>query len=416
MALIGRLFKVCATLLIVIAAGFAAPAYSAEFSARRGINMDQWVTWPQEPTWGDPGVLQPFPEWRKFVSKADVVALKDAGFDFVRLPIDPAPFLSAKTGAIRDQLYGDVLETVRLINGAGLKVIVDLHLIGSMGDYPGMEQIINEPAALDAYTDVVRRMGQTIAREPADKVAFELMNEPGAGCDASGSAQWADIQSKLYAAARASATRLTLVLTGGCGSSTDGLVSVNPTRYPDDNLIWTFHSYDPFVLTHQGATWAGDFVKYVTGLPWPGQAVARPEWDAALEGVRNRIRNEAPMLRRAGMLSYFDEQMGLIDTPERLGAAMDQPFDRVSEWATRYGIKPENILLGEFGLIRKEYGQDYQAPAAARVAYYKAMIERAEKAGFMWSLWSYGGAFGVVQEFGGAKAEPDVINMIRTLP
>ena len=44
------------------------------------------------------------------------------------------------------------------------------------------------------------------------------------------------------------------------------------------------------------------------------------------------------------------------------------------------------------------------------------MIARAEKSGFAWSLWSYGGAFGIVEEFEGRKAEPDVMEMVRSLP
>jgi hypothetical protein len=43
------------------------------------------------------------------------------------------------------------------------------------------------------------------------------------------------------------------------------------------------------------------------------------------------------------------------------------------------------------------------------------MIARAEAHGFSWSVWSYGGAFGVVDAFDGEKCEPDVMDMIRSL-
>jgi endoglucanase len=43
------------------------------------------------------------------------------------------------------------------------------------------------------------------------------------------------------------------------------------------------------------------------------------------------------------------------------------------------------------------------------------MIDHAEKHGFGWSMWSYGGAFGVVEAFEGKKAEPDVLEMVRGL-
>jgi endoglucanase len=52
-------------------------------------------------------------------------------------------------------------------------------------------------------------------------------------------------------------------------------------------------------------------------------------------------------------------------------------------------------------------------PGEYRAAYVKAMAGRAEKAGFMWSVWSYGGAFGVVDGFDGERAEGEVLEMVR---
>ena len=392
----------------------AAPAAAAEFSVRRGLNMDQWVTWPNATTWGRPGVLQPFPEWRKFVTGDDLRRLKASGLDFLRVPIDPIAFMAPETAGVRDRLYADVLETVRMINGLGLKTIVDMHLIHWDGDRIGMDQVLGDERNFEDYLAVIRRMGQTLAREPADQVALELMNEPGAACDAAGVDGWRDKQKKLFAAARSSATRLTLVLTGGCMSNAQGLTTVDPSDYPDDNLIWTFHFYEPALLTQQGATWTGDFLVEVAGLPYPPLA-GSPELEAALKQVRARIMRNAPLTRRPGMLVYLDEQIAEIDTPEKLETVMSGPFDRVGAWAARHGVEPKDILVGEFGMIRQEYGKDHIVPTGMRVAYYKDVIRRAEKAGFAWSMWSYGGAFGIVDEFEGRKAEPDVLEMVKGL-
>ncbi|RUU42704.1 glycosyl hydrolase, partial [Mesorhizobium sp. M2C.T.Ca.TU.002.02.1.1] len=79
------------------------------------------------------------------------------------------------------------------------------------------------------------------------------------------------------------------------------------------------------------------------------------------------------------------------------------------------GVKPGNITLGEFGMIRQEYGNSYVMPARYRAAYVRDMIARAEAHGFSWSVWSYGGAFGIVDAFNGDKAEPDVMDAIKSL-
>ena len=396
---------------ILLAAALSSNA--ASFTMKRGINLDQWVTWPMEDRWHDETALLPFPEWKRFVGSDKLVKLKQDGFDFVRMPIDPAPFLSAKAEALHDRLFTEVHEAVRMVDAAGLKVIVDLHLV-SRDDNPanGMAGVLGSDETFERYLDLVRRMGQTLAKEDPSRVALELMNEPGTVCDEAGNADWRDRLLKLYAAARSSATKLTLVLTGGCAGNADGLVAMKASDIPDANLIWTFHSYQPFLLTHQGAMWAGDFIRYVTGLTYPLDA-STPE---TRETIRKRIEEEAPIMRRPGMLGYLDEQLAELDTPEKLDAIIQRPFDQVADWAERNRVPPEQILLGEFGMIRQEYQNPFIMPASSRAKYAKDMIAASEKHGFAWAIWGYGGAFGVVESFDGQAAEPDVLDVIRQLP
>ena len=413
MALLTGMIKNCLAALFLLAA--AAGAEAASFSMKRGINLDIWTTWPSEESWSDEAVLLPFPEWRKSLAHADLEALKETGFDFVRMPVDPAPFLSMKTIALRGQLFASVLESVRLINEAGLKVVVDLHLIPSEVRSIDMGNVMAEPNLFDAYVEFVRMMARTLSSQDPALVALEPMNEPVIDCGEGKSDLWPGRLQKLFAAARSSATRLTLVLGGACYSSAEGLTRLDPAKIPDDNIIWTFHSYEPFLLTHQGATWAGDFISHVGGLPYPPHAVPRAQLDAALAAVRARIEAEAPWARQSGMLAYLDEQIAMLDTPEELQATMDAPFELVGKWAKRHGVKPQNILLGEFGMIRQEFESPNVVPAKYRAVYVRDMIARAESHGFAWSMWSYGGAFGVIEEFDGRKAEPEVLEMVRGL-
>ncbi|MGB3386877.1 MAG: cellulase family glycosylhydrolase [Pseudaminobacter sp.] len=401
------------TLALLVLAPMAATA--AEFSVRRGINLDIWTTWPDEKLWDDEAVILPYPEWRKFLTRADLDRLKQSGFDFVRMPVDPAPFLSPRTLALRDRLYASVLESVRLANEAGLKVVVDLHLIPSDIRSIDMGKVMKDPDSFDAYVEFVRKMAHTLSKQDPALVAFEPMNEPIIDCEAGRREAWPQHLQRLFAAARSSATRLTLVLSGACYSSADGLSRIDPAIIADDNVLWTFHSYEPFLLTHQGATWAGDFIRYVTGLPYPLHEAPHAELDAERQKIRARIKADAPFIRRLGMLAYLDEQIALMDTREELDALMDTPLDKVAAWAKRHGISPHDILLGEFGMIRQEYGNPHVVPAPYRAAYVADTIARAESHGFAWAIWSYGGAFGVVDEFEGRRAEPEVLEMVRRL-
>jgi hypothetical protein len=404
------------TLIMALALGLttALPAQAASFAMQRGLNLDPWTTWTSADQWGDADAMLPFPEWRRSLDEPGLRALKEAGFDFLRMPVDPSPFLSDKTAALREKLYASVLDSVRLINRAGLKVVVDLHLTPSGGNGTvGMEEVMADPALFERYLEIVRTMARTLAGEDPLNVAFEPMNEPVVDCD--GTDLWPQRLKRLFAAARSSATRLTLVLSGGCYSNAASLAAIDPKAIPDDNVIWTFHSYQPFLLTHQGATWAGDFIRYVTGLPYPLTAVSTDRLDATLDAIRRTIKTEAPLARRAGLLAYLDEQVAGIDTEEKLRVDMDAPFKQVEAWAKANGVKPENVTLGEFGMIRQEYGNPHVVPGKYRAAYASDMIALAEKHGFSWSIWGYGGAFGIVDAFDGEKAEPEVMEMVRGL-
>ncbi|MGY6707693.1 MAG: glycoside hydrolase family 5 protein [Rhizobiaceae bacterium] len=385
------------------------------FQAARGINMDQWVTWPSADRWTDDDALFPFPEWRRSVGREELAELRSAGLDFIRMPVDPVPFMAEHAAGQRERLISEVGEAVDMALEAGLKVIVDLHLIPGGTELPYMARVLNEADDFATYRQLVSDMASSLSGRDPTRVAFELMNEPGTSCDAQGNARWSDLQHQLHADARAAAPDTTLVLTGGCGGNASGLIALDPGVIADDNVIWTFHSYRPFILTHQGALWAGDLIRYVTGLPYPPHEADPADLDARLAIIRARIRAQAPMLRRSGMIAYVEEQLEAISTEEKLHQDLRAPFERVAGWADEHGISRNAILLGEFGMIRQEYGNPFRMPPQHRVAYYRDVIALAEEFGFPWAMWSHGGAFGIMQEFDHRPAEPDVMDMVRGL-
>lgn len=407
---LGALFAVA-----LIAATISDGAGAATFSAQRGINLDIWTSWQSRDKWGDRSVMLPFPEWRQHISDAELAQLKADGFDFVRMPVDPAPLMAAEGSALRIDLISSVIESARRLNEAGLKVVVDLHLHGEGKDIGAMGSVMATVSQFDRYLDLVRKIGSQLSSEDPTMIAFELMNEPIIDCEDSQD-KWPKRLKQLFAAGRSSAPDLTLILSGACYGGADRLAAVDPSVVADDNVMWSFHSYEPFLLTHQGSSWAGDVVPYVTGIPYPPDSVPRSELDAALEAIRERMRNEAPAHRVGGLLPYLDEQIALVDTEEKLHAVMERPFKVVSEWASQNGIDPGNILLGEFGMMSQDYGKPYILPPAWRAAHASDMIELAEFHGFAWAIWGYGGSFGIVDSFEGKKASPDVLDAIKALP
>ncbi len=395
------------TLFALLLSTLAASA--ATFEGRRGMSLDLWDTWPAEKTWGDETVLLPFPQWKRYIGKAEFESLKAGGLDFVRMPIDPAPFLSEASASLHDRLYEEVPAAVDAALEAGLDVIVDIHPIPAGERAIGTSEILKDAEKFEAYLAFLRRIAGSVKSKDPKHVALEVFNEPTTDCDSDGTSDWPGQMKQAFAAARSSATKLTLVLSGACWGGAEGLARIDPKDIADDNIIWSFHSYDPFILTHQGATWAGDFMPYVYGLPFPPHGASKAGFSAVLDEIRARIGSGAPKASRTGHLAYFDEEIAKIDTKEGLASAMEKPFALVADWASANGVNPADILLGEFGMIRQEYGNPNIVPAKSRSAYYKAQIDRSEKHGFRWAAFSYSGAFGLVRGWDGDAVEPVIL-------
>lgn len=391
-------------------------AHGATFQVKRGIALDIWVTWPNQDQWSDEKVIFPFPEWRRSVGKTELQNLKDSGLDFVRMPIDPAVFLAPETQAIRARLFAEVNSAIDLAQSVGLKVIVDAHFIPKgPARTIGSNEVLSDPVLFESYLEFLRKLAAQIKDRDPSLVALEVFNEPTNDCEEAGTNNWPGMLKQAFAAARSSATKLTLILSGSCWGGAEGLVRLKASDYPDDNIIWSFHSYDPFIITHQGATWSGDVSPVVYGLPFPIHAASKEELATTMDSIRRRIKEKAAYLRISGITSFFEEEVAKIDTEAELNAVMEKPFDDVTKWAAANAVDPADIILGEFGIIRQEYNNPVITGPKARAAFYKSQIERAESHGFAWSMWGYGGAFGIIDEFENRKAETDVMDMIGTL-
>jgi endoglucanase len=403
--------------LAILTFALLSQAQGATFQAKRGIALDIWETWPDQNQWSDEKVIFPFPEWRKTIGKPELQRLKDSGLDFVRMPIDPAPFLADETEPFRARLFAEITKSIDIAQSVGLKVIVDTHFIPKgPARTIGTDEVLADTKLFERYLDFLRTLAVQIKDRDPSQVALEVFNEPTIDCAGTNTNKWPDMLKQSFAAARASATKLTLILSGSCWGGAEGLVKLKASDYPDDNLIWSFHSYDPFIITHQGASWTGDVSPLVYGLPFPLHTAPKEELSAVMQAIRQRIRDKAATLRINGITTFFEEEVTKIDTAEKLNRVMDKPFDDVAAWAKENNIDPSAIILGEFGIIRQEYDNPVIINGKTRAAFYQSQIERAEKHGFAWSMWSYGGPFGIVDEFESRKAEPDVLEMIKTLP
>ena len=405
---IARLIAACILLFTPI-------AHASEFSPGRGISFDQWVTWPDTSRWNDADVLENFPEWQNFITNEDIAKLAEVGLTTVRVPVDPAFYIFGEDSDRQAIILQGVHKAIERITSSGLNVIVDLHTInrGDESEAVGTTQILDDDLTFISYLEFVSEISTELTRYDTAQVALELLNEPQYECGKSDlAALWQAQLGQLHAAARKANSAITLVLPGACYASADGLAQIDPKRFNDDNIIWTFHSYEPFILTHQSANWVGKPVSAFRDLPYPPSALDKTVVHNLPLANKRFIDSSLSGLSRSNAGWYIRNEIEEWGDDDKLREYLEKPFVIAARWAKQHGIAPNEIFLGEFGFIAQEYGNDFKTDPQWRIAYLKDMIGLAEQYGFGWSMWSYGGAFGMVQTFGGEPMPGDLLQKL----
>lgn len=393
--------------LLLLLLGVIGQAQAEPLKLRRGVAIHEWLNWSppnKEPTDQIPGpaaepqAASPYswPPYRKTpdpITREDLLRIREQGFDFVRLSVDPGPLLSAG-----DQIRAEALtilgEAVRQTLGADLRVVFDFHPVNQVPAFSSAA--IEAQADQDLGERYARVLAETaamlaaLAPDARQRVALELMNEPQFyPCDGGGGRRWQKTLERFVKAARAGSADLTLVVTGACGGNIKGLVNIDPGRLSDPNLLYSFHYYEDHTFTHQGAK----IRRWLMSVPWPPSRDAlervlalsreRIDLDPTLSGAER-----AAARREMGsyLENYFDRDKGY--------ATLEGAFAKLLQWSKRHSIPPSQLFLGEFGVVmRTEHSPG--ADTEDRRRWLSAVRAQAEKHAIAWSYWEYNNPHGM---------------------
>ena len=177
------------------------------------------------------------------IEAADFKRIRAAGFTTVRIPVR----WSDKTGdgpdyRIDPKWMARVTTVVDQALAAHLNVILNDH---------HFEALDSDPAGNSAKLAAIwTQVASHFADRPAKHLWFEIENEPHDKFD---NGNLMATLAPALAAIRASNPTRAVVIGGGNWSGIDSLATLT---LPDDpNLYPTFHYYEPFEFTHQGAGW-----------------------------------------------------------------------------------------------------------------------------------------------------------------
>jgi endoglucanase len=250
--------------------------------------------------------------------------LKAAGFSTVRVVLFTFPFLDQQNRL--DPKWINRLDwVVATARKHGLNVILDEH---------DFDEFSKDVAACRPKLKAIwTQLAQRYRNEP-NAVVFELLNEPHGQFDA---ATWNATAQELLQIVRKDNPKRNVIIGGVRWNSRDTLKELQLPA-GDKHIIATFHYYDPFPFTHQGAAWADEPIR-------------------SSKGVR-------------------------FGKPAEI-AQIEKDFAMVKAWSDSSG-RP--VLLGEFGAYDKAAMED-------RVLWTSTVARTAEKNGFAWAYWQFSSDF-----------------------
>ena len=181
-----------------------------------------------------------------------------AGFKTVRIPICFSAWMQLKQPYNWDTPKGLEMADnfVKWSLANNLNVLIDLHHLE-------FDRSIPEAETAERIVNLWVKIAERYKNTDSEKVFFELRNEPH---DITPEGwRWQVEQIIKYIRPIVPQHTLIVGFTEWNGRQT----MINSKPFADANIIYTFHYYDPFIFTHQGATWAGNGLKDLRNIPFP---------------------------------------------------------------------------------------------------------------------------------------------------
>ena len=344
--------------------GQAQIAFARAARLKRGINLSMWYAQSSDYTAA---------RLASYTTVDDFKLVKNLGFDHVRLSIDPEPLIAEKqSGALRPDALARLDHTVQEITSEGLVVVLDIHAEQSF-----KETMTKGDEGVGRFLAFWLNFSRHFALTNPETVYFEIFNEP----NMDDLYRWVGIEASALATIRSQAPKHTIIATGAQWGKIDSLVAMEPFR--DDNVIYSFHEYDPMWFTHQGATWGVQGWVWLRGLPYPSSAEAVAPMLSQEPDERVRL-----WVARYGLERWDDSRL-------------EGEIAQAADWAKRRNVP---LWCGEFGVYR-----DF-APPAMRAQWISDVRRAFEAHGIGWAMWDYQGSFGLVTKQNGvATADPVVL-------
>jgi endoglucanase len=328
--------------------GMLQNAHSQTSPFSKGINLTGWFQ----------GNSAQQTQYNKYTIK-DFEQIKSLGCDVIRLPINLHPMTSGSPDYIIDPMLLVFLDSASVwAEQTGLHLILDNHTF---------DPDIPTPPDIGVVLNKVWFQMADYFKDHPNHIYYEILNEPHGISDE----EWNTIQWEVIENIRMVDDSHTIIV-GPAGWNSYHNLELMP-EYDDDNLIYTFHFYDPFIFSHQGADWPEPSLGSLRGVPFPYDSAGMPPLPEDLKDTW--VESSYDNYPEEGNIAHVKE---LIDIAVAFRDERQVP-----------------LFCGEFGIYIP------YADTNDRINWYEEVSSYLEANDIAWTTWDYHGGFGLFDTPGG---------------
>lgn len=320
---------------------------------RIGVNLGGWISQYKE-----------FDRhhFDTFITEDDIRQIADWGFDHIRLPID-YPILEddGNPGAYLESGFAYLDHCLAWCQDNGLGLVFDMHKAPGYSFTNTLEDemtpantLFTEPSMQKRFVNLWGALTRRYKDHAEDILAFELLNE----MVLPESSPWNRLAQQIIDHIREIDTQRLIIVGGINYNAVDELANIQLTA--DPNLLYTFHFYEPVVVTHQKAPWVIELEQFNQSTNYPGEATGLADF------IKARYPVHIPRYEKS-----FDRRLDRQFLSDMLLSA-EQFMQQ----------KQESLYCGEFGVIDR-------APMQTRINWTRDLIDILKDLRIGYAYWSY---------------------------
>ncbi|MBH1941051.1 cellulase family glycosylhydrolase [Mobilitalea sibirica] len=188
--------------------------------------------------------------YNTFITKNDIDRIASWGLDHIRLPID-YELVETEDGQYVEEGFSYIDNCLDWCQSNGLNMILDLHKTAgySFDEFETSTGFFENDTLQNRFMNLWEELAKRYGKYE-DRLSFELLNEI---VDPEVADIWNGIAKRTVKVIRQYAPTIKILIGGVRNNSVDSIKLLDMPY--DENIVYTFHFYEPLIFTHQAAYW-----------------------------------------------------------------------------------------------------------------------------------------------------------------